>query len=138
VSLQSSRLSLLSPYTQHASKTNHLGFSKLADTETINHALSFASGSTYILPVSPQAQHTAGSDSYVGRCSCFDPLASRGIELNVFLGTEPGNFSGGTSNTGSIQIPKFCIANLILPRLGLAYITDELHGAHSLYYRKAF
>ena len=139
VSLQSSRLSFLSPYTQHASKTNHPGSSKSADTETINHALSFASGSTYILPISSQAQHTAGPDSYVGRCSFFNPLASRGIKLNVFLGTEPGNFSGGTSNTGSIQIPKFCIANLspILLRLGLAYVTDELHGAYSLY-RKVF
>ena len=80
VSLQSPLLSLLNPHPQHVCKANHSGFSKPADTQTINNALSFASGSTYILPVSPQAQQTAGADSYVSHCSCFDHLASRGIQ----------------------------------------------------------
>lgn len=116
VSLRSPLLSLLSPHTQHVSKANHPGFSKPTDTQTTGHALSFASGSTYILPVSPQAQQAAGSDSYVSRCSCFYYLASRGIKLNIFSGTEPGNFTAGTTNTGSVQIPEFCIANLIFFR----------------------
>jgi len=135
VSLQSPLLSHLSPHAQHVSKANHTGLSKPADTQTINNALSFASGSTYILPVSPQAQQTAGPHSYVRRCSYFDHLASCGIKLHLFSGTEPGNLTVRTTNTGSIQIPEFCIAKLIWFHFGLVYVTDELHGTPSLYRR---
>jgi hypothetical protein len=75
----------------------------------MNHALSFVSGSTYILPVSPQKQQTTASDGEVGH-----PFSTICLHIaNILSGKEPGDFAVRTTNTGSIQIPEFRIANPI-------------------------
>jgi hypothetical protein len=110
---QPAPLPFLSPHYQHVSRADHPLLPKPANAQTMNHPLSFVSGSTYILPDSPQKQQTTASDSEVSRPSCFifNHLASHGV--NVLSGTEPGNFTVRTTNTGSIQIPEFRIANPI-------------------------
>ncbi|KAH9969942.1 hypothetical protein BJV74DRAFT_267039 [Russula compacta] len=63
-----------SPHHQHFSKPNHSVFSKPANTQTKNHALSFTSGSTYILPISPQNQQTPDSFLAEGQSQSISPF----------------------------------------------------------------
>jgi hypothetical protein len=110
---QPAPLPFLSPHYQHVSRADHPLLPEPANAPTMNHALSFVSGSTYILPDSPQNQQTTASDSEVSRPSYFicNHLASPGV--NVLSGTEPGSLTVRTTNTGSIQIPEFRIAKPI-------------------------
>jgi hypothetical protein len=86
-------------------KANHPAPSRPDNTQTINRALSFTSGSTFFLPLSRQKQQKMNSDGSlagVGHARLFFWLG-----IKVSPGAESRHITVRPENTGQLQISKF-------------------------------